>query len=559
MPGEPPKPDPAAGWYGDPEVPGGERYWDGSKWTDRRQPPERPDEPPAPEPPAPEPPRPAAAAGWHDDPKVPGGERYWDGSKWTDQRRPSESQGPLRRWYSSLSRGIQWLVAVVVGAGAVAGAIGAILALVPGPGPPLRANLSQVSVGHVLTLDQWAVRAAAGTTSAPSDLTASRLAADVMVQGGDQTPSTGGPSSPNGQLPIIQPTPLSEEDSKALNDGLGLALNTPAVPNGGVGDVCENDVASVRCGLRSTADFLLEANSPATPESVENHFQTLFEGMRILPPSEQPVGVPVNIQISLAGLGGHTADVRWTLYRAHGLASVPEDWVNGESVLRVSGSTALPTVAKEFWVPIPAQAGPYYVQIEVLDEDGNRLAYAKGKPDFGGYVGDPVAADQVDGTQFAPFTDAKAFTLYAPTWPAAVIEESPSGGAVTSGGATLTALVSSNEEMMAHVQQQGEEPLSTFAHHLREERVNEEGASQVTEQRTNIEGRKAYLLQYIHNEQPSNPSLPAMGETYVSTYLFNDSGSTWRVRAIVKTTVDDGEELASDIARKMAETFEPKS
>lgn len=38
----------AAGWYPDPEVSGGTRYWDGQTWTEHRRPP-----PPQPPPPSP--------------------------------------------------------------------------------------------------------------------------------------------------------------------------------------------------------------------------------------------------------------------------------------------------------------------------------------------------------------------------------------------------------------------------------------------------------------------------------------------------------------------------
>lgn len=31
-------------------------------------------------------------AGWYDDPEVPGGQRYWDGSAWGEQRPPAPSQ-----------------------------------------------------------------------------------------------------------------------------------------------------------------------------------------------------------------------------------------------------------------------------------------------------------------------------------------------------------------------------------------------------------------------------------------------------------------------------------
>lgn len=125
--------------------------------------------------------------------------------------------------------------------------------------------------------------------------------------------------------------------------------------------------------------------------------------------------------------------------------------MRGESVLTVSGATALPTVSREFWVPIPIQAGPYYVQIEVFDEDGNRLTYAKGKPDFGGYVGASVSADKVDGIQFAPFTHASGFMLYAPEWtPSVTATPLPNS-------ARLTALVSPDKSMMVQVQQAPEE------------------------------------------------------------------------------------------------------
>jgi hypothetical protein len=317
-----------------------------------------------------------------------------------------------------------------------------------------------------------------------------------------------------------------------------------------IGPTCVNDVASLACGLRSTATYLLEAHSPPTPESVEQHFLTLFHGMRIASNLGEPVGVPVYVTFSSSGLSGHTAIIRWTLYRDHGLAQVPADWVRGESVLQVSGD--VPKRTEKFWVPIPMEAGPYYVQIDVVDEDGNPLDSARGKPDFG-YGGTPVARDEVGGTQFAPFTDASGFTLYAPsTWTHAVTEEP------LSSGGKLTALVNPDKSMMVAVQQAPEEPLQQVANEARKERAAEPDTHIARFEPTTIEGRDAYLLQYSHDEQPKDPSLPALGEAYVATYFFNDSGSSWRTRAAVKTTVDGAEKLALDLATKMAETFEPK-
>jgi hypothetical protein len=58
----------APGWYPDPDVLGGQRYWDGSRWTDQTV-------PPAPAGPPP---------GWYPDPYGGTDQRYWDGGQWTD-------------------------------------------------------------------------------------------------------------------------------------------------------------------------------------------------------------------------------------------------------------------------------------------------------------------------------------------------------------------------------------------------------------------------------------------------------------------------------------------
>jgi hypothetical protein len=399
-----------------------------------------------------------------------------------------------------------------------------------------------------MTLDDWAQREAGGTASVPSGGTASRFAADIMVQVADETTSPGGASPPNGPQPgpVVQPTPLSAEERKVLNDGLDQALSNADAPltERDLGPACGTDVARPECGLRSTATYLLEAHSPTSAESVEQQFLTLFNDMRI-----PPVGAQVNVNVSATGVSGHTVDIRWILYRARGSDPVPEDWARGQTVLTVSGD-APETISKAFWVPNPREEGPYYVQIHVVDEDDNHLDYENGKPEFG-FGGAPVSEEQVDGIPFARFTAASAFMVEAPRWTATATEDA------VSGGVRVTALVSPDENMNAQVQQAPEEPPSDAASYARQQRIAE-GATDIDSDPIAIAGREAYLLRFIHDE-PKKPYLSDIGEVYVSNYFFNDSGFTWGARAAVKTTVDGGKELALDLATKMAQTFEPKS
>ncbi len=83
-------------WYPDPDGSGGQRYWDGQRWTTQR-PESSPPTPPsysgsATELPPALPPN-APPAGWYDDPDGSGGLRWWDGERWMTPQ-PPQARGP---------------------------------------------------------------------------------------------------------------------------------------------------------------------------------------------------------------------------------------------------------------------------------------------------------------------------------------------------------------------------------------------------------------------------------------------------------------------------------
>lgn len=85
----PPAQQPPPGWYENPEG-SGQRYWDGTAWTDQQR--DAPEQHPAPVPPHQQQPPP----GWYPNPQAPG-QRYWDGTRWTDHRQALPPQQPAQQ------------------------------------------------------------------------------------------------------------------------------------------------------------------------------------------------------------------------------------------------------------------------------------------------------------------------------------------------------------------------------------------------------------------------------------------------------------------------------
>jgi hypothetical protein len=305
----------------------------------------------------------------------------------------------LRRWYESLSRGIQRLVAVVVGAGAVAAAIGSIVALWPDPDPAQQAKLTNISVDPQ-SLDEYELRHRAERGEEANRAEPLVLAAYLLAQTeteGTTTEETtteetttdettteetteetttdedGGPDT-EGDI-VTEPLPSPEQRAR-LNRGLDLALDEPSVPELDLG-VCSEELSDPSCGLRSTMTYLLRPQSAVTAVVVAERLAELFEGIRAsdedVPP--EPLGVTVNFDVSLTGFEGDEAEIRWSLYSARGGGAVPRDWLRNQRVLSLQAEAQKDSGSGEFWAPLPSREGSYYIRFGVYDEDGDRVTY----------------------------------------------------------------------------------------------------------------------------------------------------------------------------------------
>ncbi|HET7855958.1 MAG TPA: hypothetical protein VFL41_05825 [Gaiellaceae bacterium] len=316
-----------------------------------------------------------------------------------------------------MSKGAKALVAIVVGAGAVASAIGAILALRPEPTPELRAELSNLFVDPNVTLDEYAQRHQAAAAPRPPASRDVRLAAsgssdtttgetstgetstdgttdetttdetttDETTTDETTTDETGGGTTTNddGELRFV----LDEEARRRLDEGVDRVLNDPMLPSFDLGDACDAGLDGEDCGLKTHVVYMQVVDAEGAPrevsaEVIAEQLGKLLAGTRTRPEGSgdvQPVGVTVNFNVSLTGFRGRKVAVRWSLYGVDG-APVPRGWLRSQPALWLIGEAEKDTASDDFWVPLPKGEGRFYVRVAVVDEDGHRLDFRNTGP-----------------------------------------------------------------------------------------------------------------------------------------------------------------------------------
>jgi hypothetical protein len=316
-------------------------------------------------------------------------------------------------WFASLGEGVKSVAAVVIGAGAVAGAIAAILALwpdPPAPTPELRAELSELLVDEPVTLEEYTIRhEELEDSSAPSPDSAKRrrtgaLTVPVLTQPAlgtettettrtdttepesTQTGTTGTESVPttdeddddsdDGVTPRVVPD-LSDEARERMSEGVRQALGQGEVAAFSVGRACATGLGDPECGLSSTALFMRLGEEASAPEVAESLTQVLEQTKTVEKGSgtKEPIGATVNYRISLTGFNGREVDVRWELHRPGG-PTLPHKWLKNQRAAVLEGEAERDSASPYFWIPLPAARGPFFVRLRVLDEDGEVLARA---------------------------------------------------------------------------------------------------------------------------------------------------------------------------------------
>jgi hypothetical protein len=299
------------------------------------------------------------------------------------------------------------MVGAVVAAGAVAAAIGSIIALWPKPVQELNAVITKVSIDRGVTLSEYRLRRqiASASVAHPTAAGARHLAADVSVRQNTTTtaptttaptttaptttaPTTTAPTTTVHEIPTLQ---LPEDARARVQEGVQQALNNPTVIAAPmeIGPACERDLTDVKCGLGSTVVYANVVNpdgssTEVSPVQIGTRLAKLLAGTRtheIAQGKVEPMGVTVNYNVSLKGFRGRKVDVRWSLYDANGGHKVPRDWLRDQDIRWWKGEAEKDSASDSFWVPLPKISGPFFIRVGVYDEDGVRLDF-KDTPSF---------------------------------------------------------------------------------------------------------------------------------------------------------------------------------
>lgn len=318
------------------------------------------------------------------------------------------------------------LIDLILRAGAVATAIGSIVAVVtllwPDSESPatLRAKLSNVAVETNVTLADFSLRRrqAIDRAPAPDGLVLARRASipiggatavrasATLAQEPDQAPPAE-ESSP--EPPATDPQDPGTEQQPD-EPPAGERPDTPEQDSGGPSSKAEekidDDFDTGACDFGASGPTSLVVPSRASlanaAEVADGHtplvgvaddpcgdieeglggggasrgategearaqaLLKVLRGTRTRPSEDgrlAPVGVTVSFDAALEGFSGRQADVRWSLYDARGAGRVPRDWLVNRRAVQLTDESA----SDDFWVPLPKLRGPFFVRIGVYD------------------------------------------------------------------------------------------------------------------------------------------------------------------------------------------------
>ncbi len=303
-----------------------------------------------------------------------------------------------RAWWGRLSTTAKAATAVVIGAGAVASALTAMGALLPGDPPPARVTFERPVHLNAVPVPMTEFRPGAAGVGPAMATTRPGGGVDVALLVSDTRPRAAAPvgdleSSPDGTEPSPsvtdsdtpspstsgepepepEPAPESESESESGSTESPNPLGTRYV-----GSVA-SAMASAGWALarpEEDDDFValfVRANATdpegdvVAPEEAAASIVEKFEVTRSTTTTtgqRVPVGVVVSAAIRIQNAAGQPVRIDWALENADtSTERLSQEWLAGAPAVEVRAETSDDRGVLDLWVPLPEEAGTYVIKV----------------------------------------------------------------------------------------------------------------------------------------------------------------------------------------------------
>lgn len=93
----------------------------------------------------------------------------------------------------------------------------------------------------------------------------------------------------------------------------------------------------------------------------------------------QPLGELVSVDMEIAGLKGQSVSLSWSIFPQNAARHLSGKWLQDYPAYRLEPTTNDDTGSLEMWIPMPKQPGPYFVRL-ALTVNGDALASSESGP-----------------------------------------------------------------------------------------------------------------------------------------------------------------------------------
>jgi hypothetical protein len=328
----------------------------------------------------------------------------------------SAAGSSVRRWWNRTT-------ATILALGALATAIGAILALRPAPDPEDSARFTAIQVDSPVALSEAKARLRAlippggsggrrdrpapvrrlqpdpsantqadptTDTSAP-DPTSSDTTASSSEPTSSTPETTGQPTSSSpGMAPSMEfdpPTGFGQEEFRAHVEQV-MKRARERNPNNPTLNCKEEDPEDCRLErtiMRTIATGQSKApdGTPVEPEVAAERLVKLLRNTRRTDGggsrAREPLGVFVTVNLDLIGLRDREVLLSWSMVGGNEAERVHGDWLNDNLAYVLKATSDRDSTFQLIWIPLPRSSGPFRVQVH-LKIDGAPLASQASDP-----------------------------------------------------------------------------------------------------------------------------------------------------------------------------------